>query len=109
MPSSSAVSAAAKATAGASPEERQAMINAMVERLAARLEDQPNDADGWVRLGRSYMVLNQPDRAREAYARAIKLKPGDAEIGRALAEASAAAAENKSGAIAPAPSGIEMR
>lgn len=105
MPSTSAVAAAAKAAADASPEQRQAMINAMVERLAARLEDQPNDVDGWVRLGRSYMVLNQPDRAREAYARAIKLKPGDAEIGRALAEASTAAAAGKSGAIKPAPSG----
>jgi cytochrome c-type biogenesis protein CcmH len=104
MPSQGAVAAAAKAAADASPEERQAMINAMVERLAARLETEPDDVDGWVRLGRSYMVLNRPDRAREAYARAIKLKPGDAEIGRALAEASTAAA-GKSGATAPAPSG----
>jgi cytochrome c-type biogenesis protein CcmH len=105
MPSSSAVSAAAKAAAGASPEERQAMINAMVERLAVRLEQQPDDVDGWVRLGRSYMVLNQPDRARDAYARAMKLKPDDPEIRQALAEASTAAAAAKSGATAPAPSG----
>ena len=104
MPSSSAVAAAARATAGAAPEERQAMIDAMVERLAARLEQQPGDVDGWVRLGRSYMVLNRPDKAREAYLRAIKLKPDDADIGRALAEASAAAA-GKSGAAAPAESG----
>src|SRR5262249_35031429 len=34
-PSEAAVAAAAKATADASPEERQAMIGAMVERLAA--------------------------------------------------------------------------
>ncbi len=97
MPSSGAVASAAQATAGASPEERQAMINAMVERLAARLETQPDDVDGWVRLGRSYMVLNQPDKAREAYSRAVKLKPGDPALARALAEASTAAAANTSG------------
>jgi cytochrome c-type biogenesis protein CcmH len=105
VPSSGAVASAAQAAAGASPEERQAMINAMVERLAARLETQPDDVDGWVRLGRSYMVLNQPDKARAAYARAVKLKPGDPELARALTEASTAAAANTSGATAPAQSG----
>ena len=105
MPSNSAVTAAAKAAGDASPEERQAMINAMVERLAARLETQPDDVDGWVRLGRSYMVLNRPVKARQAYARAVKLKPDDPELARALAEASTAAAAGTSGATAPAPSG----
>jgi len=90
-PSSAAVAATAKATANASPEERQAMINAMVARLAARLEQQPDDFDGWARLGRSYMVLNQPAKARDAYARALKLKPGDPALQQELAEASAAA------------------
>jgi cytochrome c-type biogenesis protein CcmH len=83
--------AAAKAAAGASPEERQAMINSMVERLAARLESQPDDVEGWARLGRSYMVLNQPEKAREAYARAVKLKPDDPQLKAALDAASAAA------------------
>ena len=81
------------------------MINAMVERLAARLETQPDDVDGWVRLGRSYMVLNQPAKAREAYARAVKLKPGDPELARALAEASTAAEAGRSEATAPAQRG----
>ncbi len=35
------------------PEDRQAMIRGMVERLAARLEAEPNDIDGWLRLIRS--------------------------------------------------------
>jgi cytochrome c-type biogenesis protein CcmH len=81
------------------------MINAMVERLAARLEKQPNDVDGWVRLGRSYMVLNQPDKAREAYLRANKLKPDDAAIGRALAETTAAAATAESRTVVPVQNG----
>ena len=60
MPSQETVAATAKATEGASPEERRAMIESMVERLASRLEQQPDDAEGWARLGRSYMVLQQP-------------------------------------------------
>lgn len=105
-PNEAAVAAAAKAVAGAAPEERQAMINAMVERLAARLDQQPDDVEGWARLGRSYMVLNQPDKAREAYARAVKLKPDDPELKQALADASTAAS-GKSGATAPAKNGAK--
>ena len=105
-PTDAAVAAAAKESAGASPEERQAMILAMVGRLAARLEQQPDDVEGWARLGRSYMVLNQPDKAREAYSRAVKLKPDDPELKQALAEASIAAA-GKAGAVAPLQSGAK--
>jgi cytochrome c-type biogenesis protein CcmH len=91
MPSPAAVAATAQATAGASQEERRAMILAMVGNLAARLEQQPDDADGWARLGRSYMVLNEPQKARDAYAHAVKLKPDDAALQQAYAEASRAA------------------
>jgi cytochrome c-type biogenesis protein CcmH/NrfG len=52
------------------------------------------------------MVLNQPDKAREAYARAVKLKPDDPELKEALAEASTAAS-GKTGAIAPAQNGAK--
>ena len=67
------------------------MIVAMVDKLAARLESQPDDVEGWARLGRSYMVLNQPEKAKDAYARAVKLKPNDPALNQALAEARAAA------------------
>jgi cytochrome c-type biogenesis protein CcmH len=102
-PSGAAVAAAAKATADAPPEARQAMINGMVERLAARLEQQPDDVDGWARLGRSYMVLGQPTKARDAYARAVKLKPDDPALKQALAEAVAASAP--AGPAAPPAAG----
>jgi len=81
---------AQQALASASPEDRQAMINSMVGRLAARLEQQPDDVEGWARLGRSYMVLNQPAKARDAYARAVKLRPDDPELKAAYAQAEAA-------------------
>jgi len=56
--------------AGLPPEERLAMIEGMVASLAARLEADPDDADGWARLIRSYMVLDRPDDARAALTRA---------------------------------------
>jgi cytochrome c-type biogenesis protein CcmH len=91
MPSQAAVTATAQATADASPEERRAMILTMVGNLAARLEQQPDDVEGWARLGRSYMVLKEPQKARDAYGRALKLKPDDAALRQAYAEASRAA------------------
>jgi cytochrome c-type biogenesis protein CcmH len=53
-----------------SPEERQAMIRGMVERLAARLAQNPNDKEGWTRLARAYDVLGEIDKAAAARARA---------------------------------------
>ena len=90
-PANPAATPEGKAIAEASPETQRTMINAMVERLAARLASEPDDPEGWARLGRSYMVLNQPDKAREAYARAVKLKPDDAVLRQALAAADTAA------------------
>jgi len=52
------------------PEERQAFIRSMVDQLATRLEAEPADPDGWLRLARAYMVLGETDKAREALAAA---------------------------------------
>ncbi|NIA72222.1 c-type cytochrome biogenesis protein CcmI [Pelagibius litoralis] len=56
-----------------SPEERAAFVRSMVEGLAARLEEQPDDPDGWLRLARSYAVLGNGEAAGEALARAAPL------------------------------------
>ena len=61
-------------------EDRLAMIQGMVEGLAARLQDNPDDLDGWRRLGRSYLVLNRRPEAVEAYRRAAELAPDDIEV-----------------------------
>lgn len=53
------------ATAAQMPEaDRQAMIAGMVESLATRLKTDPNDAEGWIRLMRTRMVLGQGAQAR---------------------------------------------
>jgi cytochrome c-type biogenesis protein CcmH len=60
--------------------ERKEMIRGMVAKLAARLRTQPNDLEGWLRLGRSYAVLDETDKSVDAYEHAANLKPDDASI-----------------------------
>lgn len=59
--------------------ERAEFIQSMVDRLAARLADEPDDLDGWLQLGRAYGVLGQSDKALEAYQTAKGLLDGLAE------------------------------
>jgi cytochrome c-type biogenesis protein CcmH len=51
---------------GADPDEQAEMIEAMVAGLAERLESQPNDVEGWLRLIRSYVVLGRTEEAEAA-------------------------------------------
>jgi cytochrome c-type biogenesis protein CcmH len=62
--------------AGMSPEDRQAMIQGMVDKLAARLREHPEDAAGWEKLAHAYEVLGEPDKAAAARAR-TQPAPGD--------------------------------
>jgi len=68
-----------EAAAEMSPENRQTMIEGMVASLAARLEAEPNDAEGWTRLVRSYMVLGRPADARQALVDARLALADDAD------------------------------
>jgi len=54
------------------PEEQQAFIQSMVDRLAQRLEDNPDDPDGWMRLSRAYQMLGEAEKAEEARRRALE-------------------------------------
>jgi len=58
------------------PAEQQAMAEEMVARLAARLEREPGDVDGWVMLMRSYKTLRREAEARGALRRAVAANPG---------------------------------
>jgi cytochrome c-type biogenesis protein CcmH len=55
-------------------------VEAMVSGLAARLKDDPNDAEGWQRLVRAYVVLGRSDKASEALkdARTVLAKNSEA-------------------------------
>jgi cytochrome c-type biogenesis protein CcmH len=61
---------------------------AMVGRLARRLEKQPDDLPGWLQLGRSYTVLEEYPLAVRAYERANTISKGQSpEAAMGLAEA----------------------
>jgi cytochrome c-type biogenesis protein CcmH len=62
------------------PDQRSAMIRGMVAKLADQLRAKPDDLDGWLRLARSYGVLNEPDKAADALDHAAALKPNDPSI-----------------------------
>jgi cytochrome c-type biogenesis protein CcmH len=66
-------------------------IEAMVQRLAERLEKQPDDVEGWKMLGKSYTVLGRFAEAANAYSKAAIRAPRDAQILADLADALAMA------------------
>lgn len=72
-----------------------AQIESLAARLAARLEQTPNDAQGWMMLGRSYNVIGDYDKAAKAYDRALKLVGDNAELLSDYADALAMAQGRK--------------
>ena len=66
-------------------------IEAMLEALAARLKDKPDDPDGWAMLGRSYAVLGRHDESVAPFKHALSLRPNDAVLVADYADALAAA------------------
>ena len=73
-PDADAIAAAAEMAV----EEREAMIEGMVDGLAARLADTPDDTAGWQRLARAYMVLDRPADAATALIGAADAQPDEA-------------------------------
>lgn len=69
------------------PEERAAQINAMIDGLAARLEENPEDLQGWLRLIRARSVQGKTDQARADIATARSVFESDPEALRALEQA----------------------
>ncbi len=57
-----------------------AKVEEMVGRLAARLEQEPGNAEGWVVLARTYYSMNRFPDAVRAFERAVALLPGDASL-----------------------------
>jgi len=59
------------------PEERAEMILAMVDGLAARLEDNPQDEQSWTRLIRARTVLGQEEKLAADKARVKEIFKDD--------------------------------
>ena len=79
-PSAGDMAAAEDMSAG----DRQQMIAGMVESLAAKLQDNPDNFEGWMRIIRSYVVLDQRPKAEAALQTALKTFPADSENGKQL-------------------------
>jgi cytochrome c-type biogenesis protein CcmH len=82
-----ALTAGDPAAAAAAPAGRQAphtmsreQMEAMVEGLAERLKQRPDDADGWHMLARSYVAFGRLPEAAQAYDRAAALAPRDPQV-----------------------------
>ncbi|MCZ7854579.1 c-type cytochrome biogenesis protein CcmI [Agrobacterium salinitolerans] len=66
------------------PADRQAMIEGMVASLDAKLKDNPDDFEGWMRLMRAYSVLKNEAKAGEALRAGLQAFPPEGEEGRQL-------------------------
>lgn len=64
----------------------------MTTKLAARMQQNPGDAEGWKMLGRAYRAMERFGEANDAYKKALKLRPQDADLVADYAESLALAA-----------------
>ena len=67
------------AAAALTPSQQQNMADSMVASLAAKLESDPGNVDGWVMLMRSYATLGREQQARTAYQQAVAANPSARE------------------------------
>lgn len=70
----------------AQPQMTAEDINAMVEKLAARMQENPDDTNGWLMLARSYKMLGRYDEAVAAFGKAEKAVAEDPELLASYAE-----------------------
>jgi cytochrome c-type biogenesis protein CcmH len=64
--------------------DRSEMIRGMVANLDARLKEDPNNFEGWMRLVRSYAMLKDTERAQAALKDGLKAFPSTGAEGQQL-------------------------
>lgn len=82
-PTAEDVAAASQMTS----DEQTMMIRSMVERLAGRLEQNPDDIEGWLRLARAQAVLDGPASAQPSLEHALAASTSEASRQAVLAAA----------------------
>ncbi|MHB8679013.1 MAG: c-type cytochrome biogenesis protein CcmI [Rudaea sp.] len=74
-------------TTAQAPADHGGNMEQAIAALAAKLKQNPDDAQGWALLGRAYEATQHFDQARDALKRAYDLAKGDPDVGVAYAEA----------------------
>lgn len=72
--------AAAPADHSTTAKGKRASIEEMVEKLAARMKDKPDNAEGWYMLGRSYMSMGRYKEAVDALEKTNKIVPNNPAV-----------------------------
>ena len=57
-----------------------AEINSVVDNLVARLQDNPEDIEGWVMLGRTYAIMGKFQEASATYGKLVEMIPDNAQL-----------------------------
>lgn len=94
------------ASPGAGQHVTLEQVEMLVGRLAERLEQQPDDPQGWTMLARANYALKRYEQAVKAYERATTLVPNDASL---LADYADALATTLGGNLAGTPMELVRR
>jgi len=81
--------------AGSNSASDLADVDTMIDRLAKRLKENPDDGEGFRMLGWSYVMTGRPQQALAPYKRAIELQPERAAVHAGYGEALVAVAGDK--------------
>lgn len=78
--SSTPTSRPGMAATATSEDKKLGSVASLVDGLAKRLQDNPDDGGNWLLLARSYLYLDRKDDALDAYQHAVQLGQFDAEL-----------------------------
>jgi cytochrome c-type biogenesis protein CcmH len=78
---------AAMSNAVAPPIDHGEDMQAAIAKLADKLRQHPDDAEGWALLGRTYKAMQQYAQAHDAFHHAVEAAPEDTDLAREYATA----------------------
>jgi cytochrome c-type biogenesis protein CcmI len=78
---------AAVGSDAAPPIDHGVDMQAAIAKLADKLQQHPDDAEGWALLGRTYKSMQQYAKARDAFRHAVEAAPQDTDLKREYAAA----------------------
>ncbi len=93
---------------GTAAERPLGTVASMIDGLVVRLEDQPDDADGWILLARSYQYIDRNNEALDAYTHAQALGKTDLDLEAKLLGNSLSAGPSLRGRVALSPAAAAL-